>query len=132
MRNTPLLHKKAIDFWETTVSNSKHYLEYGMGGSTIRASELCQGSVTTVETNPKFYDKMLKHLIDANVDVYCMDWECGSLGYPKKELSDKEIRDYAFIPFEEGMKYHLLKLKLKQLLMIQLLKYFHTKFLDKR
>ena len=81
--NKPLLHEKAIDYWETAVTNSVHYLEYGMGSSTIRASEVCRVEVTTVETSPKFYNK-IRHLIDDNVNVHCMDWECKALGYPKQ------------------------------------------------
>ena len=46
--NKPLLHKKAIDYWETAIINSNHYLEYGMGSSTIRASEICGGEVLSL------------------------------------------------------------------------------------
>ena len=102
--NKPLLHKKAIDYWETAVTNSDHYLEYGMGSSTIRASEICGGEVTTVETSPKFYNK-IKHLIDDNVNVHCMDWECRALGYPKQELSESDIKDYTYKPFNTDVKY---------------------------
>jgi len=102
--NKPYLHKKAIDYWETSVSNSDHYLEYGMGGSTIRASEICRGEITTVETSPKFYNK-IKHLIDDDVNVYCMDWGCGYLGYPKQVLSESDIKDYAYKPFNTDIKY---------------------------
>ena len=104
INNKPHLHKKAIDYWETVVSNSDHYLEYGMGGSTIRASEICRGEVTTVETSPKFYNK-IKHLIDDDVNVHCMDWECRALGYPKQELSESDIKDYAYKPFNTDIKY---------------------------
>ena len=102
--NTPLLHKKAINYWETAVTNSKHYLEYGMGGSTIRASEICKGKITTIETNPKFYNK-IKHLIDDKVNVYCMDWDCKRLGYPKQELGELDIRNYVYKPFNTNIKY---------------------------
>lgn len=102
--NKPLLHEKAIDYWETSVTNSVHYLEYGMGSSTIRASEVCRGEVTTVETSPKFYNK-IRHLIDDNVNVHCMDWECKALGYPKQELNETDIKDYVYRPFNTNIKY---------------------------
>ena len=102
--NKPLLHEKAIDYWEPSVTNSVHYLEYGMGGSTIRASEVCRGEVTTVETSPKFYNK-IRHLIDDNVNVHCMDWECKALGYPKQELNETDIKDYVYRPFNTNIKY---------------------------
>ena len=100
--NTPLLHKKAINYWETAVTNSEHYLEYGMGGSTIRASEICKGKITTIETNPKFYNK-IRHLIDDKVNVYCMDWDCKRLGYPKQELGELDIRNYVYKPFNTNI-----------------------------
>lgn len=50
-------------FFDETVRNSSHYLEFGLGGSTLRAIQKSKAKIYTVESSSEWINQMRKYLI---------------------------------------------------------------------
>ncbi len=57
------LPKKAAALLEAELAKSKAYLEYGSGGSTVRASEMGVPSIFSVESDTAWADMMRRYLL---------------------------------------------------------------------
>ncbi len=49
--------------FDKTIKRSHHYLEFGLGGSTLRALQKSKAKIYTVESSPEWIKEMRKYLI---------------------------------------------------------------------
>lgn len=92
----PGLTSNALAHFEQRLGQAKTYLEYGMGGTTVRAAEVGVADIVSIESDPVWFDLVRhqlgksgldrKHLIRADIGV------TGEWGFP---TGDEGWRNYA-------------------------------------
>ena len=50
-------------FYEEAIKESYHYLEFGLGGSTLRAIQKSKSTIYAVESSPEWINQMRKYLV---------------------------------------------------------------------
>jgi hypothetical protein len=58
-----ILSEKSKQFFDQVIKSSSHYLEFGMGGSTIRVLQESKSKVYTVESSIDWIGQMRKYLL---------------------------------------------------------------------
>lgn len=95
---TPHLCEQALAHFEARMRDTETFLEYGIGGSTLRALELGVKNVIVAESDP-FWANKIKLLADRitqpyqNLHIVCVDFgEMGSWGTPLSPTLDTAKR----------------------------------------
>lgn len=94
------------EFFERSIRNSSNYLEFGLGGSTLRALQKTKGRVSTVESNPVWIAFMRRYIVfryfeNRRLSVFHVDigptlpW-----GFPKFHKYKKRFPAYSSKVFE--------------------------------
>lgn len=93
----PWLQPPDLEYFEHCLSQCKEYLEFGSGGSTIRASQLCS-TVVTVETDKSFIYGLMPYC--KNTTFVFVD-----IGRVKKEEIPKNKKVHACKYYEAPWRY---------------------------
>jgi len=86
-----LMSEKEKTTFDEAINKSRHLLEFGMGGSTIRALQKSTAIIYTVESSPEWIAYMRKYLFlrffqDRRLHVYPVNiGPVGKWGYPVSE-----------------------------------------------
>jgi hypothetical protein len=86
--------EKAV--FDDTVKESQHYLEFGLGGSTLRAIQKSKAMIYTVESSPEWLDYMREYTIvryseNKRLNIFLVNiGPTGDWGYPES-ASHQEI-----------------------------------------
>ncbi len=102
----PFMSDAKIQLLSSSFDRASHYLEYGMGGSTLLAAEKSLLSIVAIDTSEEWISKVHAHLektnfsgnihlLHANLGI-TLDW-----GYPKDELLVKSWPQYYSSPWIE-------------------------------
>lgn len=80
------------------------YLEFGAGGSTVKAIELGVPLILTVESDPTWLDRVRRasSRFGSRTEIAWLHADIGAtreLGYPKDESEWKKFKDYALMPW---------------------------------
>lgn len=98
-------HDEKIVFDEA-IKKSRHYLEYGLGGSSLRAIQKSKAIIYTVESSPEWIMKMRKYVIlryFENKRLYIFHVNIGSTrawGYPESNNDENLFEAYSSSIFE--------------------------------
>lgn len=96
--------EKAI--FDKAINDSHHYLEFGLGGSTLRAIQKSKAIIYTVESSPEWLKYMRQYVIigyseNKRLNIFpvnigpTLDW-----GYPAPENSQELFEAYSSSVFE--------------------------------
>jgi hypothetical protein len=102
----PFMSDAKIQLLSCSFERASHYLEYGMGGSTLLAAEKSLLSIVAIDTSEEWISKVHAslekskltgniHLLHANLGM-TLDW-----GYPVDELMVKSWPQYYAAPWVE-------------------------------
>jgi hypothetical protein len=100
-----LMDKLSIAPFEMKLKKAKVYLEFGSGGSTLRACELAVPEIHTVETSKDFIDEIVKNCksIDYNGKLHTHFVDIGptkAWGYPVSSDSSIRWSNYCIAPWK--------------------------------
>lgn len=92
--------------FDSVVSNSSHYLEFGMGGSTFRALKKSNAQVYSIDSSISWIGYMRSFLFirmmeNKRLSLFHVDiGETGEFGHPKNQISKEKFIDYSSSIFE--------------------------------
>jgi hypothetical protein len=98
-------HDEKIVFDEA-INESRHYLEFGLGGSTLRAIQKSKAQIYAVESSPEWIKKMRKYLVlryFENKRLYIFPVSIGPTrdwGYPESDNDQNLFEAYSSSIFE--------------------------------
>ncbi len=97
-------NEKAI--FDKLIKESRHYLEFGMGGSTIRAIQKSKAMIYTVESSPDWISYMRKYVYlkffeNRRLNIFLVNiGAVGDCGYPKSEDFMELFEEYSSSIFQ--------------------------------
>lgn len=112
------MSKSEVVIFDTAIKESQHYLEFGLGGSTLRAIQKSKAMICSVESSSEWLRFIRKYLFvryfeNKRLNIFLVNiGPTGKWGYPKSEdpqeifevysssvfdLVDKKSIDLAFI-----------------------------------
>lgn len=112
IQEKPTMPQACIEFLIEKLRQSKTYVEYGTGGSTIIASKLVQGDIISVENDSYWLESVVNKVnLEKNNEsffhpIYINIGETKEWGYP---VSDKSYKDYWRYPTDAWVKCQDLK-----------------------
>lgn len=95
--------KKAFD---EVIRKSGHYLEFGLGGSSLRAIRKSKAKIYTVESSPEWIDQMRKYLVLSYAErkrlvIHSVNiGPTGEWGYPKSGNDERLFEGYSSSVFD--------------------------------
>ncbi|WP_236975242.1 hypothetical protein [Membranihabitans maritimus] len=96
-------------FFDRYIKNAQHYLEFGIGGSTIRALLKSKARISSVESNPEWLAKMREYRIvkhaeqTKRLEIDFIDiGKTGHIGFPANEGERDKFPDYSSRIFHEN------------------------------
>jgi hypothetical protein len=100
----PHMSEAKIQLLTDSISRSKHYLEYGIGGSTILASQQSLSSIVAIDSSEEWIDKIhsriVKSVCSSNVSLIHADLgKTADWGYPIDENKVKNWPQYYSSPW---------------------------------
>ncbi|WP_417521363.1 hypothetical protein [Marinobacter sp.] len=90
-----------IMVFEEEVKKSKHYLEFGLGGSTLRAIQKSNAMIYTVESSSEWLEFMRKYIIikyfeKKRLSIFLVNiGPTGDWGYPKSDVALEIFEKYS-------------------------------------
>jgi hypothetical protein len=101
-----IMSKQEKVVFDDVISRSSHYLEFGLGGSSLRAIQRSKAQIYTVESSAEWVDKMNKYLLlrymeNKRIFIHIVnigpttDW-----GYPKSDNDKQLFQAYSSRIFE--------------------------------
>lgn len=97
---------KEGELFERSIGNSSVYLEFGLGGSTLRALQKSKAQIYTVESNPVWITFMRRYLVfryfeNRRLSVFHVDLgPTQKWGFPKSQKYKKGFPAYSSQVFE--------------------------------
>lgn len=97
-------NEKAI--FDEAIKESRHYLEFGLGGSTLRAIQKSKAMIYTVESSAEWIEYMRKYVVFRffqNKRLYIFPVNIGPLGdwgYPQSEEFRESFEKYSSDVFQ--------------------------------
>ena len=92
------MHVREQELFRAFLSAASNYYEFGMGGSTVLAAELVKQSVSAMDSDPAWVDKV-REIIDAptkRIDLRHVDiGKTGNWGTPISRESEYLFPDYS-------------------------------------
>ncbi|MER8829456.1 hypothetical protein NKH73_22215 [Mesorhizobium sp. M0938] len=64
-----IMTPKEVDLLSSFLSKTKHYFEFGMGGTTLLASSLVAQSVTSIESDKEWVEKVRSEIGDPKIKI---------------------------------------------------------------
>lgn len=101
-----IMSKNEKVIFDEAISESSNYLEFGMGGSTLRTLRKSMANVYTVESSPEWIDHMrgyrvIKRLEKTRLRIFPVDiGPVGSWGYPVSDASKDKYEAYSSSVFK--------------------------------
>lgn len=92
--------------FDEAINESRHYLEFGLGGSTLRAIQKSKANIYVVESSPEWIKKMRKYIIFRyfeNKRLYIFPVNIGPTrlwGYPESDNDQNLFEAYSSSIFE--------------------------------
>lgn len=92
--------------FDQAIKTSRHYLEFGLGGSTLRALQKSKAKIYTVESSPEWIDSMRKYVVvrfSQNRRLFIFPVHIGPLrgwGYPASKDFKQFFEKYSSSVFE--------------------------------
>lgn len=86
------------NIFDTAIKKSRHYIEFGLGGSTLRAIQKSNTEIYAVESSPEWLAQMRNYFIfryfeNKRLHIFSVDiGPTGSWGYPEPD-NDKNLFD---------------------------------------
>lgn len=98
----PHLEPEALSVFDHYVSNAACYLEYGAGGSTVRAAQRGARYIITVDSSRKWIDAVRAHVgAFGRIElVYCDIGEVGPWGRPRDQKGLHGYFAYMSMPWQ--------------------------------
>lgn len=96
-----IMSKKEKVVFDDAVRESSHYLEFGMGGSTLRALRKSKAMVWTVESSQAWIDHMRNYLVikrfeNTRLQIFQVNiGPVGSWGYPISDAFKDKYESYS-------------------------------------
>lgn len=96
-----IMTKKEKVVFDEAIGKSYNYLEFGMGGSTLRTLRKSMATVCTVESNPAWIDHMRRYLVVRRLEktrlrIFPVDiGPVGSWGYPVSDACKDRFEAYS-------------------------------------
>jgi hypothetical protein len=103
----PHMDEKGLMFFKNRMEQSRCYLEYGSGGSTVYSVNVAKvGRVISVDTDRGWVDEV-RNAIDSEFGENCrlihVDFgDIGEWGTPKTEICHKEFWRYPVLPWRHA------------------------------
>ena len=94
----PLMTPREREVLSSFLRRSNHYFEFGMGGSTVLASNLVRGSVSAIDSEPDWVDKVGRAVRRDGpaIDLSLVDiGPVGSYGIPLDRSDPKRFHPYS-------------------------------------
>lgn len=101
-----LMSKDEKVIFEEAIKGSRHYLEFGMGGSSLRAIQKSKAKIYTVESSPDWLNHMRQYMIVRYVEnkrLHILHVNIGptcDLGYPKSDDYKNLFEEYSSSIFD--------------------------------
>lgn len=98
---TLIMSDKEKILFDKTINGSRHYLEFGLGGSTLRALQKSKANIYTVESNTEWINKMREYFIfryNENKRLHIFPVNIGPTikwGYPEPDNNKKLFESYS-------------------------------------
>ncbi len=92
--------------FDEAVSKSKNYLEFGLGGSTLRALQKSKAKIYTVESSPEWIHQMQKYFIlrhseNRRLSIFLVNiGPTGDWGYPEPDNDPSLFEAYSSSVFQ--------------------------------
>jgi hypothetical protein len=104
--HTTTMNERESQFLINRLKDSRNYLEFGSGFSTIEACRLVKNTIISVETSVPYLSAMSDHLtklgvLHSNVFLHHADiGQTGAWGYPVDEIAIKKWSQYSDLNFK--------------------------------
>ncbi len=99
----PGLTSNALAHFEQRLGQAKTYLEYGMGGSTVRAAEVGVADIVSIESDPVWFDLVRHQLGKSGLDrrrlIRADIGATGEWGFPTGDEGWRTYAQYALDPW---------------------------------
>jgi len=92
--------------FDGAINESRHYLEFGLGGSSLRAIQKSKANIYTVESSPEWINHMRKYVIlrymeNKRLHIFPVDiGPTRDWGYPKPDNDQNLFEAYSSAIFE--------------------------------
>jgi hypothetical protein len=111
MSTRPHMDSDGLIFFQDQLSRSSCYLEFGCGGSTVYAcNDAKVKTVISVDTDPKWIEKIRSETSSSDVDLY-MDHidlgKVGNWGTPKTADRYRDFWKYSSSPWRKAAELHV-------------------------
>ncbi len=89
------------DIFDDEIKESRHYLEFGLGGSSLRALQKSKAKIYTVESCPDWINRMrgyfiIKFFENKRIYIFPVDiGPTGKWGYPKSDKYQNKFEKYS-------------------------------------
>lgn len=96
-----IMSRREKSVFDEAIRNSKHYLEFGMGGSTLRAIEKSKATIYTVESSLEWINYMrgyvlIKRAEDKRLHIFPVDiGPVRAWGYPCTDTFKGKFEEYS-------------------------------------
>lgn len=101
-----IMTKNEIAIFDMAIKESQHYLEFGMGGSTLRAIQKSKAMIYTVESDPAWINYMRKYIfirLFENKRLHIFHVNIGGVlgwGCPEADVSKESFEKYSSSIFQ--------------------------------